>query len=344
MDSTSPATHTRLEFTGSAGEYFRIWIVNLTLSLLTLGIYSAWAKVRKLKYLYGHTRLNEATFDYLADPLAILKGRIIAFAALIIYSLASRLNPALGLVLALIILLAMPWLVVRTLRFKARNSAYRGIRFDFTAPWSAAIKPFLAYSLLIPLTLGLASPFVIAEQRRFLYNHFQYGTTKFRLDVGVGGFYKVFMLASVPLLILLAGFAVVASLMPAPGTQPTPAQGAAILLLALIYVPVLIAMTTAIQTGLANLIWNNLSLGPHRFRSHLRFGRMLFINLTNSLAIVISLGFLFPWATIRTLRYRIQSLTVLPAGEMDEIIATEAASVRATGEELADFLDIDISL
>lgn len=33
-------------FTGSAGEYFRIWIVNIALSIVTLGIYSAWAKVR----------------------------------------------------------------------------------------------------------------------------------------------------------------------------------------------------------------------------------------------------------------------------------------------------------
>jgi uncharacterized membrane protein YjgN (DUF898 family) len=33
------------EFTGKAGEYFGIWIVNVSLTLLTLSIYSAWAKV-----------------------------------------------------------------------------------------------------------------------------------------------------------------------------------------------------------------------------------------------------------------------------------------------------------
>ena len=33
------------KFTGKASEYFGIWIVNLFLSLITLGIYSAWAKV-----------------------------------------------------------------------------------------------------------------------------------------------------------------------------------------------------------------------------------------------------------------------------------------------------------
>ena len=36
-----------LKFTGKAGEYFRIWIVNVCLSVVTLGIYSAWAKVRR---------------------------------------------------------------------------------------------------------------------------------------------------------------------------------------------------------------------------------------------------------------------------------------------------------
>lgn len=41
----APTRHD-FEFRGRGGEYFRIWIVNLALSLLTLGIYSAWAKVR----------------------------------------------------------------------------------------------------------------------------------------------------------------------------------------------------------------------------------------------------------------------------------------------------------
>ena len=43
---------------GAAGVYFRIWIVNLFFTLITFGIYSAWAKVRKKKYFYGSTRLD----------------------------------------------------------------------------------------------------------------------------------------------------------------------------------------------------------------------------------------------------------------------------------------------
>ena len=61
-------------FTGSGSEYFRIWIVNLILSVVTLGIYSAWAKVRRLEYFYRNTRVAGASFDYHGRPLAILKA------------------------------------------------------------------------------------------------------------------------------------------------------------------------------------------------------------------------------------------------------------------------------
>jgi uncharacterized membrane protein YjgN (DUF898 family) len=37
------------EFRATGSEYFRIWIVNLLLTLVTLGVYSPWAKVRRLR-------------------------------------------------------------------------------------------------------------------------------------------------------------------------------------------------------------------------------------------------------------------------------------------------------
>jgi len=37
------------EFHGTTGEFFRIWIVNMMLSIVTLGMYSAWAKSKNPK-------------------------------------------------------------------------------------------------------------------------------------------------------------------------------------------------------------------------------------------------------------------------------------------------------
>ena len=56
--------HETFTFTGKGEEYFRIWIVNVCATLLTFGIYSAWAKVRRLQYFYRHTRIAGACCDH----------------------------------------------------------------------------------------------------------------------------------------------------------------------------------------------------------------------------------------------------------------------------------------
>ena len=120
---TRPATTRHgFEFTGSGSEYFRIWITNILLTLLTLGIYSAWAKVRTRRYFYGNTLLDGSSFEYHARPLAILKGRVIAVALLLLYVGLSRFFPLAGLAALLIMLLFLPWVIWKSLRFTAVHS------------------------------------------------------------------------------------------------------------------------------------------------------------------------------------------------------------------------------
>ena len=75
------------EFSGSAKEWFGIWIVNLLLSVITIGIYSAWAKVRSKKYFYRNTHVEGRNFDYHATGGQILKGRLIVIAAIICFQI-----------------------------------------------------------------------------------------------------------------------------------------------------------------------------------------------------------------------------------------------------------------
>src|SRR5512132_1127733 len=98
-----------LRFAGSAGEYFRIWIVNICLSVLTLGIYSAWAKVRRKRYFYGSTLLEGSAFEYVGNPVAILKGRILVVLAFTVYSLSQQVNAFISIALLLVILVFLPW-------------------------------------------------------------------------------------------------------------------------------------------------------------------------------------------------------------------------------------------
>ena len=76
-----------ISFTGNGSEYFQIWVSNLVMSIMTLGCYSPWAKVRRIRYFYQNTHLANANFDYHGNPVSILKGRLVALGLFILYSL-----------------------------------------------------------------------------------------------------------------------------------------------------------------------------------------------------------------------------------------------------------------
>jgi uncharacterized membrane protein YjgN (DUF898 family) len=183
------------QFTGKAGEYFKIWIVNILLTILTLGIYSAWAKVRRKRYFYGNTLLQESAFEYLAEPMQILKGRLIAFGIFIVYLVVTNLIPLLAPVLGLAFMAVLPWLVVKAHTFNARYSAYRNIRFDFRANYGEAVGVYIGLALLAGITLGLAYPYYAYRRSRFVVAHSGYGTTPLTFSAPVKAFYMIYLKA-----------------------------------------------------------------------------------------------------------------------------------------------------
>lgn len=136
-------TLTPLEFTGKASEYFGIWITNILLSIVTVGIYSAWAKVRTKKYFAHHTLLADTGFDYHAKPLNILKGRIIAVVLYSIYGLVSQASPLLAVIFLGLVFLATPWIILQSMRFNLRNTSHRGLRFNFVGKLGEAVKIYI---------------------------------------------------------------------------------------------------------------------------------------------------------------------------------------------------------
>ncbi len=143
-----------LAFHGRGAEYFRIWIVNLVLTVLTLGIYSAWAKVRTKRYFLGNTRLGEDSFDYHATPMMLLKGRLIALALAVLYLVLSNVAPVASMVMVGLLMLVTPWIIWRSHRFNALMTSFRNVRFDFDGTLREAYEVFLWLPFL-PLAVGL---------------------------------------------------------------------------------------------------------------------------------------------------------------------------------------------
>jgi uncharacterized membrane protein YjgN (DUF898 family) len=71
---------------------------------------------------------------------------------------------------------------------------------------------------------------------------------------------------------------------------------------------------------------------------------MFWLYISNFAAVILSLGLLIPWARIRLARYRFENLALESSGSLDQYLAGMREQVKATGEELADILDVDLGL
>lgn len=401
--TTSPSTP--LIFTGKAREYFGIWIVNLLLTICTLGIYSAWAKVRRKKYFYQNTLLDGVGFDYHAKPIAILKGRVIAVILFVLYKVLAGANPFAAIALFLLFSIAVPWLIVRSLTFNARNSSHRGLRFDFSANTAEAAKVFMLYPLLVLITLGLAYPWFLQRVNQFMFNHHRFGLSRFSCEASVQAFYKIylkFLGLIVALGVVLA--IVIGSMTPhakaesdmdtqLPYTQRqattqfemTPeeraefeqeiqkirqqsqaqvhaAQGDTPLarsiealkqanlfawtvggLAMFVYVLFLASFTAYIKSRTSNLVWNNTHVDQVTFASSQRMRDVAWLYATNLVALIFTLGLATPWAQIRMARYRLSHLAIVGVTDWQAFVGDKKEAMRATGEEIAEMFDVDIS-
>ncbi|TDU26544.1 uncharacterized membrane protein YjgN (DUF898 family) [Panacagrimonas perspica] len=342
----------RFEFTGNGGEYFRIWIVNITLTILTLGIYSAWAKVRRLQYFSRHTRVAGSVFDYHGTPMAILMGRLIALGLFGVYSLANAVPGPLTLLALAMLGGVMPLLLRNSFRFRLRNTSYRGLRFSFRGTVGEAYVAFLLFGILMFGTLYLLAPMFHQRMKSYQHGFAWFGRTQFRFDATIGAFYKVYLIVGGVFLVALIGSIVAfggliagTASMPTGGEKPDFAAILPVLMavFALFFAASLL-VTPLFQALIGNLVWNHTQLGEHRFQSTLRFWPLLGISLSNFLLVLITLGLYMPWAAVRLARYRAQCMALLPAASLDEFLADVAVDATATGEETAELFDIDIGL
>ena len=182
QSSSSPSRTLGFDFRGDGMEYFKIWIVNVLLTIFTLGIYSAWATVRTNRYFYSNLYLDDCNFRYLAEPLTILKGRAIAVAVFILYSVISSNYPLVGLGLAIVLLIAIPYFINQSMAFNNRMSAYKNIQFRFSASYGEAFMVFYVWPILGVLTLGILYPMAFLKMNRYMVRNSAYGTTKFDFD------------------------------------------------------------------------------------------------------------------------------------------------------------------
>ncbi|EGQ7935341.1 DUF898 domain-containing protein [Vibrio vulnificus] len=230
-----------IQFKGQGGEFFGIWIVNILLSVITLGIYSAWAKVRTKRYFYGNTFIAGDNFEYHAQPMQLLKGRLVALALVLIWVVANSFFPLASLVLFALFYVALPWLLWSNARFDSAMTSYRNVHFAFNGSLKEAYMSILGRGLaslliiaiyiaivvasanasaMVATLLGFGTlvlmfvlyAWVVAGIHQYFASGYQYGDWKFVAKIETGFFLKTYCKA------MLIGFLTAVAFMIVMGT------------------------------------------------------------------------------------------------------------------------------
>lgn len=361
----------RLGFDGRGAEYFRIWVVHTFLTLLTLGLYSPWAKVRKMQWFARHTVLLDDRFNYHGEPWRILIGRVLALALLALWTWSFDLSVTLGFAVLALFCIVGPILFAGAQRFKLANTSWRGLRFGFEVPrrevyavcvpllliWTSgtilgaldAPLKWLMAGTLLPL---LALPLAHARLKAVQHGHARFGQHRFRFESAAVAFYEVYALALVLLIVagVIGGLLAVfwaASQRPAGAASSAPSVHA---WLGVAAAALLIWMLTwpCFAARQQQVVWSRTQLGDLRFRGEMGAAALTKKVLGQSLLVLATAGLYWPFAAVAIARYRVQSLVVWspePFGSVrHEGTGAVAAggSARAAGDGAADAFGLDL--
>jgi uncharacterized membrane protein YjgN (DUF898 family) len=304
----------RLTFAGSGGTLLGIHIVNVLLTILTLGIYYFWAKVRVRSYLLSQTEFEGDRFAYHGTGRELLVGTLkagLVFGALSALFNAAPMLPGgppvmIGAFLAGYIgfLVLIPVATVGARRYRLSRTSWRNILFSFEGNVGEFVKLFVGGALLTGLTLGFYYPFFATATHGFLVSHSRFGDRSFGFEGRGRDLFGPYLLAL------------------------------------LLTVPTLGFVWFWYWARRTRYYWSHTSFGAARFASTMTGRRLFGLHLVNLVLLVLTFGLAWPWVTVRTLRFEFANLAL--TGALDaESVQQDAQTATATGDGLGDFLELD---
>lgn len=373
-DPQPQARSLAVRFTGSGSEYFRIWIVNLLLLLLTLGLYWPWAKARRLRYFHANTLVGGHALAFHGNPRQMFKGFVLVLALFGAYTAATNTSVIATLVAVFAIGALWPALFQRSMRFRLANTSWRGLRLRFAgtvgdayralAPalvvavlgvlWPLvqqeypqnAMALMLSASTMMAVSLALG-PWALWRLKCYQHQHYAWGPVQTGLQLPLGAVYTTGLKAGgLALLVLLA----VIVLFVGVGALTT---GAALVGARqwLVWVPM--ALVVLLWPGLfayvtsrwQNLLWSATGCAQLQFHSDLRAKALFGLTVKNGLLLVLTLGLYWPFAAVAKARLRLEAVRLHFWVDPDSLAARALVDGgEAAGDAAADLLGVDIGL
>jgi uncharacterized membrane protein YjgN (DUF898 family) len=365
-----------IRFTGSGSEYFRIWIVNLLLILVTFSLYLPFARARRLAYFHRNTVVGEDPLAFHGNPWKMFQGYLFMLVLGVSYWAVSSFAPMFSLLPLLLLGLLWPALWRASLQFKLSNTSWRGVRMAFEGDLKGAYACLLPFLLaLLPLALaqplalllsesefkvvfsavvGLTLlvflfmlPWLMARLKRYQHGGFRYTQEQAVLLADNLIFYKLALHTAgvlfFCLLVLVGGvgaaMALSVGMLREVGLLVLPIG----VLLAYLVVP--LVMLPYITSRLQNLLWSRTRSENVRFESRLKFLELMKLSAVNGFLILVTLGLYWPFAKVRNARLRLQAVSLNLQGDVNEWRARyQTGNQGILGDAAGDFLGLDMGV
>lgn len=189
----TPVRTYNFAYKGAIGEFIVLFLKNLILTVLTLGIYLPYARTNLRKFIWKSTTLNNSPFLYKANPASLLKSYFILLIAFIAFSALSHaittfvvkgnvmLAGIVGLFNYVVLTLFFLKIAYSAYAFMVNHTSYRSVKFQVKR--SGAKDHFLSSvggTLLTYLTLGIYYPFMQIGLEKIKWQNTFYGNIPFK--------------------------------------------------------------------------------------------------------------------------------------------------------------------
>lgn len=337
------------EFRGKGGELFWLYLVNMLLSIITLGIYSFWGKTKIRQYLWNKTQLLSHPLEYTGTGKELFISFLIALPCIFFGALALQLIlpifPLLGVIIIYpLVLFLWQWASYSALRYRLTRTRWRGIRGNLSGSGVSYGFKAMLYLLLGFCTFGLAIPWVTSRLTSMQLNNVWFGNRRMSFSGPAKELYKSFFTMLGLSFLVMIGFGLAMStLMQSVVYAGRMQEGTAFMIILLYFVLMLalLLISSYFMAAYTRWIFAHMVFGKVRSRSRITGRRLLSLHLSNFFLVVFTLGLGAAWATIRGYHLYLNCIDYAGDFELNSLLQ-DTQPIGAAGEGLLDALDMDI--
>lgn len=308
----------RLKFHGTGRELFSIYMVNLLLTLVTLGIYYPWAKANTKRYIFSNIDFGGSRFAFLGTGVEIFKGYLVSFFILAIMvasvMVAKFVSPVLFQVMLLfvyiIFILLIPCIIHSSIKYSTSRTTWRGIHMGYRGSLKKIFFISIKGTLLTIITLGIYGAWYTRELYSYILSNVRIGSLEIESD-SKGKEFFVLNLKGLVFTTLTFG----------------------------IYY-------FWYKNALYSFYLDNIKIKQGRRNIQLKSKTtglgFLKLILKNTMIMIFTVGLGTPWAIVNSLNYFLDHVDFLDEINLDAILQTEMNYKNASGDSLSNLLDIDL--